>query len=90
MLFMWMMVAGLIATACAKLLLPAHSAGRLFILGISGSIIAGLLQYSRSQPIGFVAPLAGAVILLATYAVTVRRHVIEDVDQDRDDFRKAA
>jgi len=88
---MWMIVAGSIATACAKLLMPAHSAGRLFVLGISGSMIAGLLEYSQNQPVGFVVPLIGAAILLCVYAVTGRRQIVEEVEEAKpDDFRKAA
>ena len=84
----WMILAGLIASAIAKLLMPRHRAGGLFILGIAGAILAGLMDYSEHHPIGFVAPFIGAVILLALYAVTASRQPAEDAR--RDEFRRAA
>jgi uncharacterized membrane protein YeaQ/YmgE (transglycosylase-associated protein family) len=56
MSFIWMILAGLIPSVIAKLLMPAHRAGGIFILGLSGAMIAALLQYSGARPIGFVVP----------------------------------
>jgi uncharacterized membrane protein YeaQ/YmgE (transglycosylase-associated protein family) len=84
----WIIIAGLIPSAIAKLLMRGHGTSGLFILGISGAIIAGLMQYSERQPIGFVAPFVGAVILLAVYAITARRPPAEEARYD--EFRKAA
>ena len=86
--FILMIVAGLISSIIAKLLMPAHRVGGLFILGVGGSIIAGVMQYSEGQPNGLVAPFLGAIILLALYAVTARDHVAEKVEHD--ETRRAA
>src|SRR5262245_22135536 len=68
MSFIWISAAGLTAAIIAKLLMPNHGVGGLFILGFGGSIIAAVMQYSLNQPIGLLAPLIGAVILLSIYA----------------------
>ena len=88
MSFIWMIVSGLIAGAIAKVLMPERAVGGLFILGIAGSMIAGVMEYSENQPIGFIAPFVGAAILLAVYAATGDHQVKEEADED--DFRKAA
>ncbi len=89
MSFIWMILAGVISSTVAKLLMPAHRASSLFILGVSGAMIAGLMQYSEARPVGFVGPLVGAVILLAVYAVTARPTRIEEKSTN-DDIRRAA
>jgi len=83
-----MILAGVIASAVAKLLMPAHPASGLFILGIAGSIIAGVMQYSQGLAPGLIIPAAGAVTLLALYAAVARRKVEEK--PRREDLRKAA
>ena len=88
MSFIWMIVAGLMAGAIAKILMPARPAGGLFILGIGGSMIAGVMEYSENHPIGFIAPFVGAAILLAVYAAAGDHQVKEEADDD--DFRTAA
>jgi uncharacterized membrane protein YeaQ/YmgE (transglycosylase-associated protein family) len=88
MSFIWMILAGVIPSAIATLLLKGHNVSGLFILGVGGAIIAGLMQYAENQPIGFIGPFVGAVILLAVYAFTASRPIAEKAD--RDDFRKAA
>jgi uncharacterized membrane protein YeaQ/YmgE (transglycosylase-associated protein family) len=91
MSFLWMIIAGLTCSAAAKLLMPRHRASGLFILGISGAIIAFVMQYSRNQPTGFITPFAGAIIMLGIYAATARRPVARKVERiDRDEFRRAA
>jgi hypothetical protein len=88
MAIIWIVAAGVIPSICAKLLLPAHDIRGLFILGLSGAGIAGVIQYSERQPIGFLLPFLGACALLAVYAVTTRTQVEET--RRRDDYRKAA
>ena len=88
MSLIWMIAAGVIAALIAKTLMPRHGTGGLFILGISGSLITGAMQYSEGYTIGFVAPLIGAIILLAVYAMTARREPVEKAGSD--DIRKAA
>jgi uncharacterized membrane protein YeaQ/YmgE (transglycosylase-associated protein family) len=89
MSFIWMILAGLIASATSKLLMPAHRASGIFILGVSGAMIAGLMQYAYVRPIGFVVPLIGASILLAAYAVSAPRPRLEEKSA-HDDMRRAA
>ena len=88
MSFIWMMAAGVIFGVIGKLFMRTHPAGGLFILGIGGSFIAGVIQYSLHQPIGFIAPSVGAFSLLALYAATARRPGVEKTG--RDDLRRAA
>ena len=89
MSFIWMIVAGLIVGAVAKLLMPSRESAGLFVLGIAGSILAGGIQYSESQPIGFIVPLIGAAILLVLSAATaVPKTPAKAIT--RDDFRRAA
>ena len=92
MSFIWIIIAGLTAGIIAKLLMPRDGVGGLFILGFGGSIIAAVMQYSFNQPIGFVAPLTGAVVLLAIYAVTPRREIARGTVEEaaNDDIRRAA
>jgi uncharacterized membrane protein YeaQ/YmgE (transglycosylase-associated protein family) len=84
-----MILAGLIPSVIVKLLMPAHRASGIFILGLSGAMIAALLQYSGARPIGFMVPLIGASILLAVYAVTARHPRLEE-KSTHDDVRRAA
>ena len=91
MSFIWMMLAGIIPSAIAKLAMPSQPAGGLFILGIGGSVIAGVMQYSMRQPVNFFIPLAGAVILLAMFAMIAQRPIATKIEEiDHHDFRKAA
>jgi uncharacterized membrane protein YeaQ/YmgE (transglycosylase-associated protein family) len=77
MSFIWMIIVGLIVGALAKLIMPGHDPGGTFItilLGIAGSIVAGVLGravgwYSEGQSAGFIASIIGAIILLALYRV---------------------
>jgi uncharacterized membrane protein YeaQ/YmgE (transglycosylase-associated protein family) len=70
MSFLWMTLIGLMAGALAKLLMPEKDMRSLLILGIGGSLIAGGILYADRQAIGFVAPVCGAVALLAIYRGT--------------------
>jgi len=88
MAIIWIAAAGVIPSILAKLFMPAHEISRLFILGLSGSAIAAMMQYADRQPIGFLLPFLGACALLAVYAVTARPPVEET--RRRDDFRRAA
>jgi hypothetical protein len=88
MAIIWIIAAGVIPSICAKLFLPAHEIGKLFILGLSGAGIAAVMQYSERQPIGFLLPFLGACALVGVYAVTTRTQAEET--RRRDDYRKAA
>jgi len=87
-----MIIAGLICASIAKLLMRERPTGGLFILGLGGAFIGGILQYSQGRPAGIVTPVAGAVILLALYAFVAERESVRESERkvDHDDFRKAA
>jgi uncharacterized membrane protein YeaQ/YmgE (transglycosylase-associated protein family) len=79
--FLWMIVVGLIVGAIAKLLMPGRDPGGFIVtilLGIGGSVVAGLIGravgwYTAGDPVGFIASVIGAIILLAIYRVIVGR-----------------
>jgi uncharacterized membrane protein YeaQ/YmgE (transglycosylase-associated protein family) len=78
---LWMIIVGLIVGALAKLIMPGRDPGGLIVtmlLGIGGSVVAGLLGraggwYREGEPVGFIASVVGAIILLAIYRVIVGR-----------------
>jgi uncharacterized membrane protein YeaQ/YmgE (transglycosylase-associated protein family) len=81
MSFLGMIIVGLIVGALAKLLMPGRDPGGMLVtmlLGIAGSIFAGLLGrgvgwYTAGEPAGFLASIIGAVILLAAYRAMIGR-----------------
>lgn len=66
---------GLIVGALAKLLMPGRDPGGWIItilLGIAGAFVAGFIGhslgwYQDGQPVGFLASVVGAIILLVAY-----------------------
>ena len=82
MQFLWMIIVGLIVGALAKLLMPGRDPGGFIVtilLGVGGSVVAGLLGrsvgwYTQGEPVGFIASVLGAIILLAIYRVVVGRN----------------
>lgn len=72
---LWTLLIGLLVGVVAKLLTPGHDVGGVIItmlLGIAGSFIAGYLGrflgwYSLGEPVGFIASVIGAVLLLLVY-----------------------
>jgi len=78
---LWMIVIGLIVGALAKLIMPGHDPGGVIVtilLGIGGSLLAGLLGravgwYREGEPAGFIASIIGAIIILAIYRFIVGR-----------------
>jgi len=70
-----MIIVGLVVGAIAKLLMPGPDPGGMIItilLGIAGSIVAGFLGrslgwYAEGDPVGFIASVIGAILLLAVY-----------------------
>ena len=89
---LWMIVVGLIVGAIAKLLMPGRDPGGMIVtmlLGIGGSVVAGFLGralglYQQGEPVGFIASVIGAIIILAIYRVLVGR------SSGSGDFRRAA
>ena len=72
---LWTLLIGLLVGVVAKLLTPGHDVGGVIItmlLGIAGSFIAGYMGrflgwYSAGEPVGFIASVIGAVLLLLVY-----------------------
>ena len=70
-----MLIVGLVVGAIAKWIMPGNDPGGLFvtmILGIAGSLIAGLLGrvvgwYGPGQGAGIIASVLGALLLLWGY-----------------------
>ncbi|WP_050024681.1 GlsB/YeaQ/YmgE family stress response membrane protein [Verrucomicrobium sp. BvORR034] len=81
MSFIWMLVIGLIVGAVAKLLMPGKDPGGIFItmvIGVVGALLAGFLGrtlgwYNEGEPVGFIASVVGAILLLALYRVATGR-----------------
>ena len=77
----WMLIIGLIVGAIAKLLMPGRDPGGFIItilLGIAGSFVAGFLGrsmgwYSEGEPVGFIASVIGAILLLIIYRLIAGR-----------------
>jgi uncharacterized membrane protein YeaQ/YmgE (transglycosylase-associated protein family) len=88
MALIWLITAGVVASVVAKLLMPGHGTGGLFVLGLGGSIIAGMMQYSLRAPISFLGGLVGAAALLSLHALTTYRDRTEKPRSK--DVRKAA
>jgi uncharacterized membrane protein YeaQ/YmgE (transglycosylase-associated protein family) len=77
----WMILVGLVVGVIAKMLMPGRDPGGAIVtilLGIAGSVLAGLLGrsvgwYSEGQAAGFIASIIGAVVLLFAYRAIVGR-----------------
>jgi len=72
---------GLIVGVIAKLLMPGRDPGGWIItilLGLAGSVVAGFLGrglgwYQDGQPVGFLASVVGAIILLILYRLIAKK-----------------
>jgi uncharacterized membrane protein YeaQ/YmgE (transglycosylase-associated protein family) len=81
---LWMVVVGLIVGAIAKLVMPGNDPGGIIVtilLGIAGSVVAGFIGravgwYDAGEPVGFIASIIGAVILLGVYRAIIGRRGI--------------
>jgi len=75
-------IIGLLVGIVAKLLTPGRDPGGWIItilIGLAGSFVAGFLArsmgwYQDGQPVGFLASVVGAVILLVLYRLIARRN----------------
>lgn len=80
MSFLWMLIIGLIVGAIAKFLMPGKDPGGFIItiiIGIVGSMVAGFLGrslgwYAQGEPVGFIASVAGAILLLVVYRLVTK------------------
>lgn len=78
--FLWMLIIGLVVGAIAKFLMPGRDPGGFIItilIGIAGSMVAGFLGrslgwYAEGEPIGWIASVLGAILLLVLYRVVAK------------------
>jgi uncharacterized membrane protein YeaQ/YmgE (transglycosylase-associated protein family) len=76
-----MLVIGLLVGIVAKFLMPGNDPGGFIVtilLGIAGSFVAGYIGraagwYSEGEPVGFIASVVGAIVLLLIYRLAFRR-----------------
>lgn len=81
---LWMLIIGLVVGALAKLIMPGKDPGGIFItmlIGVAGSIIAGLIGrsmgwYAQNEGAGFIASIVGAIVLLGIYRLAVGRRPV--------------
>ncbi len=75
MTFLWMLLIGLFVGAIAKFLTPGRDPSGCLVtmaLGVVGSMLAGFLGrsagwYADGEPVGFIASVAGAVLILLVF-----------------------
>ena len=73
--WLWWILAGLLAGAIAKLIMPGRQGGgclMTLLLGLAGAVLAGWLgqkygYYEPGQGAGFLAAILGAVVILIVY-----------------------
>ena len=84
MALLWMLIIGLIVGAVAKLLMPGNDPGGIIvtmILGGIGAMLAGFIGraagwYGEGEPVGFIASVIGAIIVLAIYRMIKGRRPV--------------
>ncbi|MFZ5624170.1 MAG: GlsB/YeaQ/YmgE family stress response membrane protein [Gemmatimonadota bacterium] len=77
---LWTCIIGLVVGCIAKLLMPGKDPGGWIVtmlLGIAGALIASFLGravgwYQAGQPAGFIASVAGAILVLWVYRLMKR------------------
>ena len=75
MSFLWNLIIGAVIGAVAKFIMPGKDPGGWIIttlLGIAGAVVAGWLGsmlglYADGEPVGFIAAVLGAMLLLLIY-----------------------
>ncbi len=78
---LWMLIIGLVVGALAKFIMPGRDPGGFIvtiILGIVGAVIAGFLGrsmgwYNDGEPVGFIASIVGAILVLMVYRLVTKR-----------------
>ncbi len=78
----WMLIIGLVVGALAKLIMPGKDPGGILItmvIGVVGAMLAGFLGralgwYNEGEPVGFIASVVGAILLLLLYRLITGRN----------------
>ena len=78
---LWTLIIGLIVGAIAKLLTPGKDPGGCIItmiLGVIGAFVAGFLGralgwYNEGEPVGFIASVIGAILVLLIFRLITGR-----------------
>ena len=81
MTFLWMLLIGLFVGAIAKFLTPGRDPSGCLVtmlLGVVGAMLAGYLGraagwYAEGEPVGFIASVAGAILVLLVFRVVKGR-----------------
>lgn len=81
MSFIWMLIIGLLVGAIAKFITPGRDPGGCLVtmlLGVVGAMVAGFLGrsagwYAEGEPVGFLASVLGAVLILLVFRLINRR-----------------
>jgi uncharacterized membrane protein YeaQ/YmgE (transglycosylase-associated protein family) len=84
MSIIWMLLVGLVVGAIAKLIMPGKDPGGIFItmlLGVAGALVAGFLGrglgwYREGEPVGLLASIVGAIVLLGLYRMVTARSAL--------------
>ena len=90
MLFLEMIIVGLIVGAASAVLMRERGAAGLFLLSISGSIIAGGIQYAEADSIHLVGSVIGAVTLVTICRMTAGRPRFDRPSDIHTSLRRAA
>lgn len=77
----WMLIIGLVVGIIAKFLTPGRDPGGCLItmaLGVGGAFLAGYLGraagwYSEGDPVGFIASVVGAILILLLFRLITGR-----------------
>lgn len=81
MSILWMIIIGFVVGLVARALMPGRDAAGFIVtvlLGIVGSFLAGYLGqgmglYAPGEPVGFLASVLGAMLVLFIYRLTLGR-----------------
>jgi uncharacterized membrane protein YeaQ/YmgE (transglycosylase-associated protein family) len=82
--YIWMLIIGLVVGIVAKLVMPGKDPGGIIVttlIGIAGSLIAGFVGralgwYAAGEPVGFLASVGGAILLLILYRIVARNRTV--------------
>jgi len=79
--YVWMAIVGFVVGLIARAILPGEQKLGIIlttVLGIVGALVAGfagqaLGWYQQGQPVGFIASVVGAIVVLWVYTLVARK-----------------